>query len=239
MLSIVCPVYNEAENIEKLFNEIDLKIKTHSEIIVVYDMDEDTTIPVIKRISGKYKSEIKLIKNFYGIGVLNAIKTGFDNANGSAVLVVMADLSDDLRVVDEMYRLVNDDGYDVVCGSRYMRGGKQIGGPFIKKTLSRLAGLSLHFLTGINTHDPTNSFKMYSRSFIDSIKIESDGGFEIGIELVSKAFVMNRKITELPSVWKDRTSGKSRFKMWKWMSKYLKWYFYTFKKFFNSSVSLI
>jgi len=119
-VSIVCPVYNEAENIEKLFNEIDLKIKTHSEIIVVYDMDEDTTIPVIKRISGRYKSEIKLIKNFYGIGVLNAIKTGFDNANGSAVLVVMADLSDDLRVVDEMYRLVNDDGYDVVCGSRYI-----------------------------------------------------------------------------------------------------------------------
>lgn len=232
MLSIVCPVYNEAENIENLFNEIHLKIKTPCEIIVIYDMDDDTTIPVIKRISNKYKSNIRLIKNSYGSGVLNAIKTGFDNARERAVLVLMADLSDDLGVVDEMYRLVNDEGYDVVCGSRYMKGGKQIGGPFIKKTMSRLAGLSLHFLTGINTHDPTNSFKMYSKDFIDSVRIESNGGFEVGIELVSKAFVMNKRITEIPSTWRDRISGESRFKLWGWLIKYLKWYFYAFKKFF-------
>jgi len=143
----------------------------------------------------------------------------------------MADLSDDLGAVDEMYRLIMDEGYDVVCGSRYMKGGRQLGGPFLKRLLSRMAGVSLHYLTGIPTHDVTNSFKMYRRSFLMNTKIESEGGFEIGMELTVKAFISGLKITELPVTWTDRVAGKSRFQMWPWIPNYLRWYFYAFKKF--------
>lgn len=231
MLSIVCPIYNEEENVKDLLDSISNYVKVDKEILFIYDFEQDRTIEVIKKIENDYPFKITLIKNKYGKGVLNAIKTGLESSQNKAILVVMADLSDDLSIVDRMYDMIINKGYDVVCGSRYVKGGKQIGGPFIKKTLSRLAGLSLHFFTGIATYDITNSFKMYNRDFIKEIKIESKGGFEIGMEITVKAFIMNRKIGEIPSIWKDREKGKSRFKLMKWIVQYLRWYFYAFRKF--------
>jgi hypothetical protein len=107
-----------------------------------------------------------------------------------------------------------------------MNGGSQKGGPKFKGFLSRMAGCSLRWLTGIPTHDITNSFKMYRKSVIDTIEIESDGGFEIGMELTVKAFVAGYKIAEIPSSWQDRTAGESRFRLWKWLPKYLRWYWF-------------
>ena len=107
-----------------------------------------------------------------------------------------------------------------------MKGGKQIGGPLIKRTLSRLAGVSLYFVRRIPTHDITNNFKLYNKEFLDSIIIESKGGFEIGMEITVKAFKNRRNIVELPSTWRDRTAGESNFKLMKWLPSYLNWYFY-------------
>jgi len=88
----------------------------------------------------KTNTNVMLVKNKYGSGALNAIKTGFESIDDGIVLVVMADLSDDLGKVDEMFKKINE-GYDIVCGSRYMKGGKQIGGLWFKKLLSRTAGI--------------------------------------------------------------------------------------------------
>lgn len=230
MLSVVCPVYNEAANVERLFDRLRTDLSINIEVLVVYDRDEDTTVPIVRRLASLYPYEIRLVKNRFGYGALNAIRTGFHESRYEAVLVVMADLSDDLTVADQMYRLVVDTGCDVVCGSRYMQGGKQIGGPRLKGLFSRLAGLSLYHFAGVPTHDVTNSFKMYRRDFLQSVEIESDGGFEIGMELLVKAFVNEGKIAEVPSTWTDRVAGRSRFRMWKWLPKYLRWYFYAFKK---------
>lgn len=109
-------------------------------------------------------------------------------AENEMVLVMMADSSDRLDVVDTMCQMM-DGGYDLVCGSRYMKGGSQSGGPFLKKLFSRVAGISLHMLSGISTHDVTNSFKLYRKSMLDQIQVESTGGFEIGMEITVKAFV--------------------------------------------------
>ena len=87
--------------------------------------------------------------------------------------------------------------------------------PLLKRTLSRIAGLSLKYIAGLPTCDVTNSFKMYRKSMLDSITIESDGGFEIGMEIVVKAHFAGFKVTEIPSVWMDRESGESRFKIMK------------------------
>ncbi len=229
MLDIIIPVYNEGENISPTLDEINSKIKTENRIFIVYDFDEDNTLPVVKNyINEKKKDNILLLKNDYGKGVLNAIKKGFDTAEDEMILVVMGDLSDDLCAVNEMCKKMKE-GYDIVCGSRYMKGGKQIGGPLLKKTLSHIAGLSLHILTGIPTHDISNSFKMYRKSIVKNTKIESTGGFEIGLEILVKAYLKGYKITEVPSIWKDRTSGTSNFKLWKWLPKYIKWYLLAIK----------
>lgn len=228
-LGIIIPVYNEAENIGNTIESIKEKVKTPHRIYIVYDFDEDNTLPVAKKFL-KNGVNLKFVKNPTK-GVVNAIKTGFKEAGEDYLLVTMADLSDDYSVVDRMCELMRE-GYDVVCGSRYMKGGKQIGGPLIKNFLSRIAGVSLKYIAGLPTHDTTNSFKLYRKSMLNSIRIESDGGFEIGMEIVVKAHFAGFKVTEIPCIWMDRQKGKSRFKITKWTPKYLRWYFYALKRAF-------
>ena len=228
MLDIVIPVYNEEKSIKKLFDEIEKEIKNPKRLLIVYDFDEDNTLPVVEKIKDEYSFEVVPVLNTIGRGALNAIKMGMNTAAEEMVLVMMADSSDKLDVVDSMCTMMSD-GYDLVCGSRYVKGGKQHGGPVLKSFLSRMAGLSLHMLTRIPTHDSTNSFKLYRRSMLDNIEIESTGGFEIGLEILVKAYVKGYKIGEVPSEWFDRVDGESNFHMWKWMPHYLHWYFYCIK----------
>lgn len=137
----------------------------------------------------------------------------------------MADLSDDLNDVGPMLELYQS-GCRVVCASRYMKGGRQLGGPLLKRTLSRLAGLSLYYLVGFPTHDATNNFRLYDAALVNELQIESEQGFEIALELTAKAFVRGEQIGEIPTTWKDRDAGESRFQLFRWLPKYLRWYRY-------------
>lgn len=229
MIDIVVPVYNEDKVILKLFDEIESEIKCEKRVLIVYDFEGDTTIPVVLDVNHNYSFEIVPVLNTIGRGALNAIKMGMNIATSEAVLVMMADLSDKLDVVDRMYEMITE-GYDLVCGSRYMRGGKQNGGPVLKGFLSRTAGVSLHFLTRVPTHDCTNSFKLYRREMLQSFELESTGGFEIGLEIVVKAYIGGYKIGEIPSEWFDRVEGESHFHMWKWLPRYIHWYLFCIRK---------
>lgn len=228
-LTVIVPVYNEAENFPLLWNEVTRNIHSEMTVLVVYDFDGDTTVPVVRRLIHSGETRLHLIKNCLGRGVVGALRTGFQHAAAGPVLVVMADLSDDLGRVDDMlvkYR----QGYDLVVGSRYMPGGGIQGGPLLKKLLSRLAGVSLHYLRGLPTRDATNAFKIYNRDMLNSIAIESTGGFEINLEITVKAFLAGYRIAELPTIWRDRTNGESRFRLWNWLPKYLRWYFLAFRR---------
>jgi hypothetical protein len=227
-LTIVCPVYHEQDNIERTLDEVRAKIKTPHTTLIVYDKDDDPTVPVVERLLPKHP-DVKLLKNDLGRGVLNAIRKGFMQVpEDGACLVVMADLSDDLAKVDSMYALL-EQGYDLVCGSRYMRGGKQLGGPPFKSFLSRLAGVTLHALAGLPTRDATNAFRMYRGKVLHAIPIESKGGFELSLEITVKAWRQGFRIGEVPSIWRDRTAGESRFKLWAWLPSYLKWYLLAYR----------
>jgi dolichol-phosphate mannosyltransferase len=227
-LTVVVPVYNEAASILQTLGALrDARLPPH-EILVVYDMDTDTTLPVLRTHADEFP-EARAVKNLRGRGALNAIRSGFDAARGEAVIVVMADMADDLRALGPMLEAF-EQGADVVCGSRYMRGGAQRGGPRLKSFMSRTAGVSLHHLTGLPTHDVTNSFKLYRRSMLQQIEIESTGGFEIGMELTIKAHARGFRVAEVPSIWTDRTSGESRFDLRRWLPKYLGWYVYALRK---------
>lgn len=99
-------------------------------------------------------------------------------ATASVVVVTMADLSDDWSRVLQMIELI-ESGADVVSASRYMKGGRQIGGPLFKRILSQTAGVTLYWIAGIPTRDPTNSYRAYSKSFLDEVQIESTAGFSL------------------------------------------------------------
>lgn len=230
-VSIVCPVFKEDKNIAQVLATINSKVTVPHEILLIYDFPEDPTIPVVNKfIKSKNTKNIKLVKNSIGDGrgVLNAIKTGFVVARGQAIVVMMADLSDDVSQVDKMYLLIKQ-GYDIVCASRWAKGGRKIGGPLLKTILSRVAGLSLHYLFGVPTTDATNAYKMYRKSVLDNIAIKSTGGFEYSLEITLKAFKRGFKITEIPTVWKDRVAGASNFRLWQWLPSYLKQYRLIFK----------
>ena len=227
-LTIVVPVYNEAANFLALWEAVTSQIRATFSVVVIYDFDEDNTVPVVRRIIDSGETRLRLAKNDVRQGVIGAILTGFNQIERGPVLVLMADLSDDLRQVDMMLELYNG-GYDIVVGSRYMEGGRLIGGAWFKQGLSRLSGLTLHWFRGMPTHDATNAFKLYDKDLIRALKIESRGGFELGLEITVKAFLAGYQIAEVPTVWRDRTQGESRFRLWAWLPRYLKWYLHAFR----------
>ncbi|MBA3726704.1 MAG: glycosyltransferase family 2 protein [Armatimonadetes bacterium] len=228
--SIVLPVYNEGDNIGAFCRKARAELPPSYELLICYDMDDDTTLPALATLGADEKpATIRLIKNELGHGVRYAIEAGMRAAAAPTVLVMMADLSDDFRRVESMLQLV-EAGADVVCASRYSPGGEQIGGPVVKGTLSRLAGLSLHYVAGLPTKDPTNSFKAYRKAFLDRTPIESTAGFSLGIELTVKAHFTGGIVAEVPASWYDRTSGESRFQLRKWLPQYLRWYVWALRE---------
>jgi dolichol-phosphate mannosyltransferase len=122
-----------------------------------------------------------------------------------------------------------EENLDLVAASRNIDQGRRIGGPKFKSTLSALAGLSLQYLRRIGTTDATNSYKLYKRSLLETVEIESTGGFELGIEITVKAFLQGARIGEIPTQWTDREAGVSKFKLLEWLPSYLKWYLHAFQ----------
>lgn len=224
MISIILPVYNEGENITEQIEEINRTVKPKHEVIVIFDFDEDNTVGFVRKLQKKYKSLI-LVKNIFGQGLINAVKTGFIRSKGEAVVVMPADLADTPKTINYMYQKINE-GFDIVCATRYGRGGNKIGGGILKTALSRMAGLLTPLLLGISSTDISNGFKMYRRQVLETIKIESTGGWEFSMEIVVKANNLGFTVCDVPTIWRDRVSGKSKFKLLKWLPKYLMWYLY-------------
>ncbi len=222
-LSIVIPVYNEGEAAEPVLRAMSAGVSTPHEMIVVWDFDGDTTRPVIERLTAEIAG-LRGLRNDLGRGVLNAMKAGIADSRGEYVLISMADGSDEPHVVDGMVALARA-GADVVAASRYMHGGRQIGGPRLKRLMSRMAGLTLYWFAGVPTHDPTSNFKLYARRFLDAVTIESSAGFELALELTVKATLAGRHVAEVPTTWRDRTAGQSNFRLRQWLPHYLRWYF--------------
>jgi glycosyltransferase involved in cell wall biosynthesis len=223
LVSLVIPVYNEAENIQGLLNDLATHVREAHEVLIVYDFPEDSTLPAIAAMQPS-PSNVRLIHNQLGRGVLNALKAGFQFSRGDVIVVMMADRSDEPRDVNRMVGLVRE-GADVVAGSRYARGGRQEGGPLLKRTLSRLAGMSLYYLGALPIRDATNNFRAYSRRVIEEIPIEGQASFALALELTVKAQGRGWRVAEVPTTWRDRTAGQSRFRTWAWMPHYLRWYF--------------
>lgn len=228
-VDIIVPVYNERENFAALYGYIVKNVHSNWRLLLVYDFPEDTTLTVAKPIVQK-DPRVKIIKN-NSRGVLEAIKTGFKNAEAEAVLVVMVDETEEfVRTIDTLVKIFYAKGATIVAPSRYVKGGKSVGNPFIKGLLSRLGGISLHWFVGLTIHDATNNTRLYRKSFLDRTKIESKHGFELALELTVKAYLAEEKLLEIPIVWKERTVGASRFKLLRWLPSYLYWYFFTIIK---------
>lgn len=225
-VSVVVPVYNEGEAILRCLERILRDVLLPAEVLVVHDMPEDTTVPHAEQVA-RTDLRVRPVLNKYGPGPANAIRFGIDSARAPVVVVTMADGCDDPRQIDELARLV-DRGVVVAAASRYMPGGQQVGGPRLKRLLSRWAGRSLYTFARTGTRDATNSFKAYDTAFVREVGIESRTGFEIGLELTAKATRLRLPVAEIPTIWLDRQLGESRFDLGRFMPGYLRWYFFAY-----------
>jgi len=221
--SLVVPVYNEGENISAFCRAL-AGAPPGYELLICHDFEADDTLPALARLpEGEKPSSLRVVLNTLGPGVRYAIEAGMRAAAAPVVVVSMADVSDDFSRLEEMVARA-EAGADVVCASRYVQGGRQLGGPWLKSALSRAAGVSLHYLSGLPTHDPTNSFKAYRREFLEKTRIESPAGFALAMELTVKAHFGGGRVDEVPATWTDRAKGKSRFRLFSWLPHYLRWY---------------
>ena len=224
LVTLLIPVYYEQDNIVPLFEQICQFVSVPHVCMVVYDSDDDPTLLHVNDVLA-IDGRAQFVKNAYGPGIINAMRTGFERASTTYIVPLMADLSDSPETVDKMYAKMQE-GYDLVVASRYTAGGGKLGGPWLKNGLSRLGNSTLRRLSGIPTHDMTNAFIMHKKEILDQIKIRSSGGFEVTMEIIAKTYILGYRITEVPTINRDRNSGKSNFKLWSWIAHYLYWYLY-------------
>jgi len=226
---LIIPVFNEGKKIIKLIEYITLSSKFLKNIYICYDYNEDSSIFEIKKSKFVNKKNIILLKN-NNLGPCEAIKTGFKNSKSKAVIIYPADDFYNGLLLDEMYKL-SLNGYDVVCPSRFIKGGTIKNCPLIKYLILKIVAITLFYFTNLNIKDPTNGFRLFSKNLLKKINVDSTQGFAYSLEILIKAKRLKLNIAEIPSTWIERKSGKSNFKLLKWSGAYLKWYFLAFFSF--------
>jgi len=220
---IIIPIYNEGENILKVLSLFDKFIKYKIRVLLCYDLENDNIFKYKKKLS-KFKFKIILIKNNQ-IGPCSAVKKGFENIKAKCAIVYPADDFINVKILDKMYKLYLN-GADIVVASRFINGGSMKNCPLLKSIIVRLASSTLFFLSSIPVRDASNGFRLFSKKILNLIKIESRVGFAYSLELLVKCDRLKMKILEIPSQWEERSEGQSRFKVFKWLPQYFKWYIY-------------
>jgi dolichol-phosphate mannosyltransferase len=202
------------------------------EIIVVDDGSTDKTIRILKDECQKF-SELKIVQNSGMHGFGRAIVHGLNNISGDAVVIMMADESDDPRDVVRYWKKLNE-GYDCVFGSRFANGGGVIDYPKLKLLLNRLANLFIKFLFRHGLNDTTNAFKAYRKTVIDGIRPILSPHFNITVELPLKAVVRGYSYATIPITWRNRRTGAAKLKIKEMGSRYLFICFYVWlEKYFS------
>lgn len=222
LLSIVIPARNEETCIVATVEHLHLELRMHGiphEIIVVDDASTDRTVEVLDA-TRRTLPEFVILKNPGPHGFGRAILQGIDHMKGDAVVIMMADESDDCRDVVRYWNLLNE-GYECVFGSRFLRGGGVIDYPPFKLAINRLANLFVRMLFNFKLNDTTNAFKAYRRTAIDGCRPLISPHFNITVELPLKAITRGYSWVSVPVTWRNRRAGESKLKLKEMGSRYL------------------
>ncbi|MBN2083611.1 MAG: glycosyltransferase [Anaerolineales bacterium] len=223
-VDVIIPVYNEGKNILRVLDAFEREVATPVRILICYDQETDTTLAALNGVKSKF--EITPVQN-RGKKAHGAITTGLAFGRSPAAIVYMADDDYNAGLIDRMVEKFRQ-GNDVVVPSRFIPGGSMEGCRWYKALPLRVAAWTLAHIARFPAHDPTNAFRLFSRRLLDAVTIESTIGFTFSIELTAKCHRLGWKIAEVPAQWRERSEGKSRFRVFDWAGSYLRWYFYIF-----------
>jgi dolichol-phosphate mannosyltransferase len=221
-LSIVMPAYNEEESITETIDQIEEafgKVNIDHEILIVNDNSKDGTLAVLMALAEKYPS-VRYETNHGPNGFGYAVRYGLERFSGDCVAIMMADLSDSPYDLIRYYTTMLEGNYDCVFGSRFIKGGKVIDYPFVKKVINRIANLIIRMVMRIKYNDTTNAFKLYKREVIEGVKPILSPHFNLTIELPLKAIIRGYSYTVVPNSWTNRKYGVSKLKIKEMGSRY-------------------
>jgi dolichol-phosphate mannosyltransferase len=222
LLSVVIPARDEegciCSTVEHLHVELTIQKVPH-EIVVVDDGSADKTWELLTALQQRIP-ELRPAKNPGPHGFGRAIVYGLERMRGDAVVIMMADESDDCRDVVVYWRLLNE-GWDAVFGSRFIKGGGVIDYPPMKLWLNRAANLFIRVLFGIRLNDTTNAFKAYRRKVIEGCRPILSPHFNLTVELPLKTIVRDYTWAVVPITWRNRRSGVAKLKLKEMGSRYL------------------
>ena len=149
-----------------------------------------------------------------------AIRAGLDLFEGDAVVITMADASDDPEDIARYHRLL-EEGWDCAFGSRFAPGAQVHDYPRLKLTINRLANWFIRVLFRHRYNDTTNAFKAYRREVIETIQPLLSKHFNLTVEMPLKAIVRGHSYDVIPISWTNRTTGEAKLAMQEMGSRYL------------------
>lgn len=221
LFSVVIPARNEEEGlpatIEHLHLEFTLNRIPH-EIVVVDDGSTDRTWEILETLQGKVPV-LRALKNESGNGFGRAVVFGLRHARGDAVVIMMADESDDARDAVKYWHTLNE-GWECVFGSRFIKGGGVIDYPRLKLFINRAANYFIRLLFRIPLNDTTNAFKAYRRSVIQGCEPLIAPHFNLTVEIPLKAIVRGYSWKVVPITWRNRRFGTPKLKIKEMGSRY-------------------
>jgi hypothetical protein len=225
ILTIVIPVRSEAEALPTTISHLEKTVKTPHIVLIVDDHvdSHDKTPVIVKKLVKRFKKLFWLPKTSrdpdgFGPALCRAVKT----ITTPYTVFVMGDGCDDPHSIDHMMTLIQKTHTDVVAGSRYIKGGKKLGGPWLQHLFSLALNKFLQTI-GLYTSDATNAFKLYKTSFLQTI-IPSRPlpGVEFSLQLSIEGYKKQGRYKEIPTTWRGRTKGSSKLKLFKNGKRYLK-----------------
>ena len=222
LLSVVIPCRDEQDAIASTVEHLQLELRLHNvphEIIAVDDGSADSTWETLQDLSRRIPA-LRPVRNTGEHGYGRAVICGIDFSKGDALVIMMADESDDCRDVVRYWNLLCD-GWDAVFGSRFIRGGGVIDYPAHKLLVNRMANLFLRLLFRVPLNDFTNAFKAYRREAVEGCRPFLAAHFNLTVELPLKVIVRGYSWTTMPITWRNRLKGISKLKIKEMGSRYL------------------
>jgi dolichol-phosphate mannosyltransferase len=221
--SIIVPVlYEEPELRDTLARLRRVESSSPVEIVLVVDVPDPSREPEARKENDDAAAEVGALVAYRvgrrGFG--SALRHGFEVATGDVLIPFMGDACDEPTDIPRMIDRI-DEGWDVVAGSRYMRGGRIVGNT-LKQRLSRLYGFLARLVGGPRIHDVSNAFKAYRRSVVEAVETVAES-YDVSVELTVKAYRSGFTVTEIPTTWTNRELGTSNWRFSKELSRYSRW----------------
>jgi len=212
-ITAIVPTYNERENIEALVTQL-LALRLGLNVTVVDDNSPDGTGQIADRLAAENEGRVNVIHRAGKLGLGTAYLAGFRQAldAGSGLICTMdADFSHNPRYIPAMVDKIGE-GYDLVIGSRYVRGGGTSGCTIDRKMLSWGANLFARTALGLHAHDTTAGFRCYRREVLESINLDEikASGYSFLIEMLFVVQSQGWRVADVPIIFENRRLGASK-----------------------------